>query len=843
MTRFTPFCLLRTVHVRAVCALLFVGSGVALAASTIADTSQREQRIEQLVGAMTLKEKISLLSGDETGFNAPGLERLGIPKIYMADGPVGVRVEHSTAWPVSVAMAASWDTALIERYGVALAEEVLGNGKTCILGPCVGVQRFPLGGRNFESFGEDPFLSSRMAVNYIRGVQSRGVIATVKHYAANDQEWERTRVDSVVDERALREVHLLPFEAAVREAGVLAVMSSYNLVNGKHSSENPHLLTDILKNDWGFNGIVMSDWVSVYSDADAANAGLDLEMPSGIWFGERLLAAVQNGKVSEAVINDKVRRLLRVRFAAGLFEHPTPPVDPSAIQNAQHRALALEMAQRSVTLLKNEGLLPFPKRGLKRVALIGPNAAKARSGGGGSSAVNPWETVSILEGVRRLVGPDVEIVSAEGVSLDPMPTVPVPSKLLRTPDGKEAGLRGEYFNNHDLKGPPAFVRTDAAIDFDFGNGGPDPRLGVDNFSIRWTGTFTPPESRSYLLGTISDDGTRLYLDDKLIVDNWGNHGMVQVVDQVVLEAGKSYAIRIEFYEDGGGAGAQFVWQDPPHPMPQPTIEQAVDTAKNADAVILCVGNSADQESEGLDVRDFLMPKGQEELVRAVSAVNPHTVVVAFGGVPVRAKDWIAGVPAMLAAYYPGQEGGDAVAQILFGEVNPSGKLPFSYIQDRSESPAFGGYQDPGLKALYTEGVFVGYKYYEQHGVKPLFPFGHGLSYTQFEYKNLRVSKTGEWACTVTLDVTNTGPRLGDEVVQLYVGQTSPSVPRPKKELKGFTRVRLSPGETRSVTFNLSPRAFQFYDVDHAAWKADHDSFTISVGASSADIRQTGTAVF
>ncbi len=804
---------------------------------------QPEDQIDALVREMTLPEKISLLSGDSTGFNAPALERLGIPKIYMADGPVGVRVGAATAWPVSVNMAASWDTELIYRYGVALAEETLAKGKTCILGPCVGVQRFPLGGRNFESFGEDPWLSSRMAVSYIKGVQSRHVIATVKHYACNDQEWERTRGDSIVDERTLREVHLLPFEAAVREAGVWAVMSSYNLVNGKHSSENKHLLTDILKQEWGFPGIVMSDWVSVHSDADAANAGLDLEMPKAVWFGNRLLDAVKAGKVSEAVIDDKVRRNLRVRMAMGRFEHPLPPKDVSGVENAEHRALALEMAQESITLLKNEGILPLDKRAVKRIAVIGPNAAKTRSGGGGSSGIFPWHTVSPVQGVRDVVGTGVEIVTAEGVSLDKFAVATVPSSVLRTPDGKEQGLRGEYFTNTDFNGTPAFVRIDPMLDLDFKTRGADPRIGTDNFSARWTGLFTPTETRRYFLGTVSDDGSRLYVDGKLLVDNWGSHGMVQETAAIAMEAGRTYSIRIDYFQEGGDAGVKFVWKDSTKSAPEPTIAQAVEAAKGADAVVLCLGNTALQEAEGADVRDFVMPNNQDELVQAVTAANPRTIVVLYGGVPFRVKDWLPRTPALLAAYYPGQEGGDALAQILFGEVNPSGKLPFSYIQERSESPAFEGYQNPDRKMVYREGVFVGYKYYEKHGVTPLFPFGHGLSYTTFAYKNARVQRTGEWTCTVSVDVTNTGQRAGAEVVQLYVGEKAPPLERPLKELKAFSRVRLAAGETRTVSFDLGPRAFRFYDVGLAGWKADHDTFTFSLGSSSREIQQTCTQQF
>ena len=843
----TSIVFVRTFHRAAVLCLsvvavltmpVFAGADPAPGAASTA-----ESRIEQWLQQMTLEEKISLLGGDATGFNAPGIERLGIPPIRMSDGPVGVRAGESTAWPVSINMAATWDPALIQRYGEALAEEVLAKGKTCILGPCVGIHRFPLGGRNFESFGEDPWLSSRIAVGYIRGVQSRGVIATVKHFACNDQEWERTNVDAIVDERALREIHLVPFEAAVREAGVWAVMSSYNLINGRHASENRILLTDILKGDWKFPGLVMSDWVSVYSTVDAANAGLDLEMPHPVWFGEKLLAAVRAGQVSTQTIDDKVRRHLRARLAMGLFDHPAPAPDPSVIQSGAHQALALEIAQKSIVLLKNDGVLPLRKDAVKRIALIGPNAVKARTGGGGSSQVQPWRRVSPLDGLRRLLGPGVEIVTAEAVNLDPFKPARLPPELLRTPDGRSRGLLGAYFNNPDFAGAPVFTRVDPAIDFDFSIAGPDTRIGRNDFSIRWTGTLTVTQSRKYKLSVSSDDGSRLSVDGKLLVDNWGAHGELALAGEIFLEAGRPYPLKLEYNQLGGDASVRLGWKDPADTTPEPTIAEAVAAAQGADVAIVCVGNTASQEGEGADVRDFLLSGGQDELVRAVAAANPNTIVVLNGGVPFRVKDWLGGVRALVAAFYPGQEGGDALAQILFGDVNPSGKLPFSYIQEKAESPAFAGYQDAGLKAPYREGIFVGYRYYEKNGIAPLFPFGYGLSYTAFRYDHLQVTKTGDWTCAATVEVTNTGGRAGEEVVQLYVGQDHPSLPRPLKELKAFAKVALQPGETRTVTLTLGPRAFQFYDPKAGGWVAGHDGFTIDVGASSRDIRQTARLGF
>ena len=796
-----------------------------------------ETRIDDLLPRLTLAEKITMLSGDKTGFNASGVERLGIPLIRTTDGPVGVRAGSATAWPASVNMAASWETNLIYRYGVALAEEARAKGKNCILGPCVGIHRFPLNGRNFESFGEDPFLSGRMAVSYIQGVQSRNVIATVKHFACNDQEWERNRADSLVDERALREIHLPAFEAAVTEGKVRAVMSAYNLVNGQHCSENKHLLTDILKGDWGFQGIVMSDWVSVHSAAAAATNGLDLEMPKPIWFGAKLLEAIQSGQVSEQTIDDKIRRLLRVRFETGLFENPSPKPDESVVRSAAHRDLALAMAQKSIVLLKNDGLLPLSQDKLKTIAFIGPAANAARIGGGGSSGIRPWEQVSPVAGMKKLLGDRVKIQFAEGVNIDPVKAITVASEFLLTPDGTNHGLLGEYFGNPDFKGKPLFTRVDPKIDFEWTNSiSPDPRLELTDYSIRWTGKLVPPLTQKYYLTITSDDGSRLYLNGKKVVDNWGDHGMSQKSCALNLEAGKAYDVRIEFYQGGGDAGMRFGWRDPRDHTPDPTIAEAVATARGADAVVLCVGNTSDTEGEGSDVADFNMTGKQDELVRSVLQANSNTVVVVWGGVPVLMKPWLPEAKAVVAALYPGQEGGTALAQILTGEINPSGKLPFSYIQERSEAPEFASYKDPGLKVNYSEGVFVGYRYYDQNKIEPLFPFGHGLSYTTFKYKNLRIKKTGPAACQVEFDVKNTGPVAGAETAQLYVGPRRPPVPRPVRELKGFAKIQLAPGETKTIAIPLGERAFEFFDTKKNQWTLAPGTFDVFIGASSRDLR-------
>ena len=800
-----------------------------------------EDRIEGLLRQMTLDEKVALLGGDASGFNGCGVDRLGIPPIRMSDGPIGVRGSGpATAFPAPLNMAASWDPELEFRYGVALGEETTAKGKTCLLGPCVDIGRFPLGGRNFESFGEDPFLASRMAVGVIRGIQSRNVIATVKHYACNDQEWERNNYDVQVDERTLREIHLPVFEAAVNEAGVKAVMTAYNLVNGAHCSENRHLVTDVLKNDWGFQGIVMSDWVSVYSADQAANNGLDVEMPHPVWFKDRLLAAIKDGRVSPAVIDDKVRRHLRVRLQAGLFERPSPQPDESVIHSDAHKALAVEMARDSIVLLKNERLLPLAAGKIKTIALIGPSARTARTGGGGSSQVQPWETVSPQDGLAAMVGDRIQIEYTEGSHIDTFTPVPIPSELLQTPDGKSHGLLGEYFGNPLFEGQPAFTRVDPAISFAYsGDQSPDPRIAATNYSIRWTGRFAAPETRKYRFTVTSDDGSRLFINGELKIDNWGNHGEKTLSCEMPMDAGKTYDLKVEYYQGAGDAVMAFGWRDPADRTPEPSIDEAVRIARKADVAIVCVGNTAALESEGEDVADFKMAGDQDELVEAVTKANPNTIVVVYGGVPVLMKNWLPDAKAVIAALYPGQEGGTALAQILFGAANPSGKLPFSYIQERSQSPAFARYQATDLKVPYAEGVFVGYRYYDKNHVEPLFPFGYGLSYTTFEYRNLKIEKSGAQACVVNVEVKNTGPVTGAEVVQLYVAPKNASVERPIKELKAFAKIMLQPGETRTVSIPLGPRAFQFFHPITKQWTLEPGAFEILVGASSRDVQLKG----
>lgn len=799
-----------------------------------------ERKAEDLLRRMTLEEKISLLSG--TGFETRAIPRLGIPPLNMTDGPVGVRFHKSTAFPASIALAASWDPALASRYAQAIAVEAKAEGRRMLLGPCVNINRVPHAGRNFESFGEDPFLTSRLAVDYVRGVQSERVVACTKHYAANNQEWQRDSISVEVDERTLREIYFPAFKAAVQEGGSRAVMSAYNKINRTWCSENSFLLNDVLKKEWGFRGIVVSDWGAVHSTIPTANAGLDVEMPDGKYLGGGLLLdAVKRGDVKESVVDDKVIRILRVIGWTGLFDDPQTP-DPSAINSAAHKNLAREIAAAGTVLLKNSGqLLPVNLAEIHSIAVIGPNAATARPGGGGSSQVVPFSSVSPLEGITARGGKTLRVRYAQGCVV-PGDIQPVEASVLRPPGGPTGiqGLRGEYFANQNFEGKPALVRVDPQLNFDWGDSFPAPELPKDHFSVRWTGTIVPPETAEYELSIRSDDGSRLYLNGALLIGNWGDHAGETRTQRVTMEKGKPYDLRIDYYENGGGAIMQFGWQT----SVDRWLTDAVDAAKQSDLALVIVGTSGNIESEGFDRTSLDLPLGQNALIEAVLNANPRTVVVLTTGAPVL-MPWVDAVPAIVQAWFGGEQAGPALADILFGDVNPAGKLPVTFLKAWKDSPAFATYPGDG-KTFYSEGIFVGYRHFDKNNIIPLFPFGHGLSYTTFSYAHLAVTPRvtdGKRACDVSMELTNTGTRRGAEVVQFYVTEDRPSVPRPPKELKGFRKIDLAPGEKGTVTLSLDESAFSFFDPAARRWTMNPGTFTIHAGSSSRDLRATGTVTF
>ncbi|MFH0952702.1 MAG: glycoside hydrolase family 3 C-terminal domain-containing protein [Verrucomicrobiota bacterium] len=800
-----------------------------------------ETRVKDLVGRMTLEEKVDLLSG-KAGDCTKDIPRLGIPSLRVSDGPHGLGWGvKATCFPTDLSMAATWNPDLIRQVGVALGQEARASNRQVLLGPCMNIHRTPLGGRNFESFGEDPYLAGRMAVAYVKGVQSQKVGTSIKHYACNNQEWERTTISVELDERALREIYLPAFKAAVQEADPWTLMGAYNKVRGRWCCENKYLLTDILKNEWGFKGFVVSDWGGTHSTVDAANAGLDLEMPGpGEHLNRSLIDAVKKGEVKQAVIDDKVRRILRVIFLAGLFDAPDPKLK-GALATPEHITLARKVAEESIALLKNEGnALPLNRDQIKTLAVIGPNAEVARVGGGGSSTVEPPYAVSPLEGIRKKCGSQVAVSHSKGCT-SPMELKPIVSSMLSPPGATNAehGLRAEYFDNMNLNGEPKVTRIDPEIDFNWGDKSPDPRIPADQFSVRWTGTFTPAMSGAYELGLTSDDGFRLYLDGSLLVDSWVDQAGLTKTAPVTLEAGKAYDLRVEYYENWGGALARFGYI----PSGDEMVGDAVTAAAACDAAVVFVGLSHQFEGEGNDRHNLELPGKQNELIESVVKANKNTIVVVISGTPVNMSRWLDQVPAVVEMWYAGLEGGNAIANVLFGDVNPSGKLPMTFPKDLKDFPSQENYPGANGVVRYAEGIYVGYRYFDTKQVEPLFPFGHGLSYTQFGYSDLKIAYRMDPQgprLGASLNLENTGTREGSEVVQLYVHDVKSSLDRPLKELKAFKKVSLKPGEKKPVTFELGRSALAFYDPARKGWVVEPGAFEILVGSSSRDIRLKGT---
>jgi beta-glucosidase len=714
-----------------------------------------DAEINALLKKLTLEEKVHMIHGN-SAFAAGGVPRLGIPEVMTSDGPHGVRPEQGRNWkppvgaddastymPNNNTLAATWNPALGYAFGTVLGSEANARGKDIILGPGINIVRAPLNGRNFEYLSEDPYLVSQMAVGYIRGVQDQGVSACVKHYAANNQETHRDDIDVNMSERALREIYLPGFRAAVQQGGVYSLMGSYNKFRGTYATENAYLMNDILKGEWGFKGLVISDWGSVHDTQKAMRNGTDLEMgtdlvlmsqgvdqsaaASGVtgqpdlvngsnqslynrfFLADPALAAIKKDPTLLPLLDDKVRRILRVMYATHMLGGPKR--QPGAFNTKAHQATALKVAEEGIVLLKNEGnLLPL-KKSIKTVAVIGANAERANSMGGGSGQIKAKYEISPLQGIRNELGSGVNVTYTPG-----------------------------YTIARDQKADPQLIAQAVAA--------------------------------------------------------------AKAADEVIFVGGSFHGYDYSKWSDNA------------------------------------------YDAEGTDKPDLKMPFGQDELVQAVLAANPRTVVVLLGGGPIEVAAWAGQAKSIVEAWYPGMEGGNALAHILFGDVNPSGKLPFTFPVKLEDAPAMklGEYPStPGdpLKQTYKDDIWVGYRYYDTYQVKPQFAFGHGLSYTTFDYGKLAV-KPGPQSATVTLTVRNTGKTAGSEIVQLYVKDLKSSVKRPEKELKAFDKVSLKPGETKTVTLQLPATAFQFYDEAKKQWVLEPGQFEVLVGSASDDIRQKAT---
>jgi beta-glucosidase len=826
--------------------LVLLPSRAAFAQAPVPSSPEIGRRVEALIGKMTLEEKIDYIGG--TGFAVRAMPGLHLPALEMSDGPLGVRSNTkfpSTTYAAGIGLAASWDPRMAERVGAGIGRDARTRGVHFMLGPGVNIYRAPMNGRNFEYFGEDPFLASAVAVGYITGMQKQGVSSTIKHFLGNNSEFLRHDSDSVIDERTLREIYLPVFESAVKNAHVGAIMDSYNFVNGVHSTQNGYFNTEIARKQWGFQGIMMSDWVATYDAVGAANGGLDLEMPNGAFMNkEKLLPAIRGGQVKEATIDEKLRHVLTTAACFGWLDREQTDLSLSTY-NQENHDVALDAAREGIVLLKNEGsLLPLDKQRTKSILVVGPDAHPAQPVAGGSGRAIPFSTVSILEGLSGYTGTATTVYYERG--LPKMIDFAGSTEFSTAAQSGERGLKLETFSNANLSGPPASTEKVRHINFtgmawedftDFEDamatflGGPKP------WSRRWTGFYIAPEASFYEIAAEfsgESSGYRLFVDDKPLFDNWKTAVALQDHVTLSLSAGphKIVAEVFQTFPIGGRLNVGIVDE-------RKIVSAAAKTlAAKADAVVIAAGFDPDSEAEGAD-RTFSLPFGQEELIRELVALNKHTIVTVTSGGNVDPGDWLDRVPAYLELWYPGERGGTALAEILFGAVNPSGHLPVTFERRWADNPVHDNYYlEPGTnRTVYKEGVFVGYRGYEHNHVKPLFPFGYGLSYTTFKYSHLEVKPAGgsAGAYEVSFDVSNSGARAGADVAQVYIAEAAPTVPRPPKELKGFSRVELAPGETKRVSVALNPRAFTFYDVSGKHWHADAGKYSVEVGRSSEDL--------
>jgi beta-glucosidase len=826
-------------------------------------------RVDALIEALTVDEKASLTAGLDL-WAVPGVPRLDIPDVGVTDGPNGARgrtlpgpeAQPTTCVPCGSALGATWDPEIVRAVGVLLAQETRAKGCHVLLAPTVNIPRSPLAGRNFECYSEDPLLSGQLAAAFIDGVQSQDVATTVKHFVGNDAEFERYTMSSVIDERTLREIYLLPFEYAVRQGGALGVMTGYNRLNGMWCSEHRELLTEILREEWGFEGFVLTDWYGVASTVGSHQAGVDLEMPGpGRAYGPALADAVRQGSVGSDALDEQVRRLLSVFDRLGALDHKEtePPARP---EPARRATVAGQASAASIVVLKNTGILPLPP-GLGRLAVIGPNADQAVIMGGGSAGVEPDHRTSPLEALRARLGDRVTVVHEPGVDLARA------TAILRLP------LVAEYFGALECGGPQVH-RADLHATELTHLGPPVPAL-EGAFSVRAIGIYRPLETGRYLFTLTHVGRARVILDGTVVLDGFATSpprgssfmglGSEEMTHEVDLEGGRDVELVIEY--DTLGAHGLFAFRVGCRWLaPADLPERAVAAAAEAEMAIVVVGTSNEWESEGFDRQTLALPADQDDLVRRVAAANHRTVVVVNTGAPV-SMPWVDEVDAVLQVWFGGQEMAAAIADVLTGDEEPGGRLPVSLPLRLEDTPAYPTFPGERSEQRYGEGLLVGYRWYESRQIDVTFPFGHGLSYTTFSLGQPLLSApdftpgpdvTSGDDLVVTVPVTNTGSRAGTEVVQCYVAPPTGELFRPAKELKAFGKIRLGAGETANVTLVLTGRSFAHWDPGtaettrlrarmplggmikkaagpdlQARWRIDPGRYTLHIGRSSADI--------
>ncbi|KAF7953333.1 hypothetical protein EAE96_006544 [Botrytis aclada] len=806
--------------------------------------------VEDVLSKLNNMEKVSLLAGTDWWHTA-AIPKYNVPSIRVSDGPNGVRGTRffngitAACFPCGTALAATWDTKLLHRAGVLMGEEAKAKGAHVILGPTINMQRSPLGGRGFESFSEDPVLSGIGAAALVNGIQETGVQATIKHFVCNDQEHNRNGVNVIITERALREIYLLPFQLVIRDSKPALFMSAYNKINGTHVSENPRILKDILRGEWGWSGCVMSDWWGTYSTTGAINAGLDLEMPGSTkWRGPMLIQAVSTGKVPQHILDERARNVLNTVNRAADANVPENAEEKTA-DTPETAALLREIAGDSIVLMKNEGsVLPFRKD--KKTFIVGPNAKVATFHGGGSASLAAYYAITPFDGISA----QLESTPSYTVGAYAHKDLPLLDQVLKTDKG-EKGFSFRAYNepptaeDRELADELILTKTELLMmDYQC------PKLKDELWWADVEGFMTAEEDCEFEFGLGVYGTANLYVDGKLVIDNTTKQtrgtmffscGTVEERGVVSLKKGQTYHLKIEFASSqtckldkgnnvlfGPGAirlgGAKIIDADE-------EIARAAELAKEADQVIICAGLNSDWEGEGADREIFGLPLHMNKLISTLTPLNPNTVVVIQSGTPV-ALPFLSTTPALLQAWYGGNETGNAIADVIFGKTNPSAKLPLSFPKRIEDNPAFLSFRSERGRVIYGEDIYMGYRWYEALNLPVLFPFGHGLSYTTFTMSDLNVEKIDK-KIKISVKVKNTGEVSGAEVVQVYIQQQNPSIRRPNKELKGFEKVFLEAGEEKRVEVEIEVKyAAAFWDEVREAWVVEKDAYDVLVGNTS-----------
>ena len=805
-------------------------------------------KLKKVISNLSLEQKVSLLSGFDN-WHTPDIKKYGIPKIKMSDGPNGVRGDSSTkqssaCFPSPILLGATWNEKLIKKIGSATGEEALFKDVDVLLAPTINLHRHPLGGRHFECYSEDPILTSKIACAYVSGVQSKGVAACLKHFAGNDTEYERHLVSSNIDEKTLRELYLYPFEMGIKKAKAKVVMSAYNKVNNIYCSSHDELINKILKKEWKFDGYVVSDWGAALETVENANGGLDLEMPgpAKTW-GKNLVDAVKAGLVEEKKIDEKVKRILTVAKFTDRFNRKR--ISERSIDKKSHRKLIEKTAIEGMVLLKNEDVLPLDRNKISNIALIGPNVKDSQIIGGGSAGLNPHYEIHPLEGVSNFLKDEkVKIHYAKGCHVDKY--LPAFEKDICYVQGKkEKGFEVEFFRGKNFDGEPIERKVLNGNRFwalqgfarEFLDEKERPEL-----SVKFSTTYKPSISGEFEFEVFSIGLSRIKINGKELVDNWSSQKKGEAFfgfacapkrNKIKLTKGKEYLVEVEYEFEGRFPAIQFGCRPPD---PKNLLEEAVKIAKQSDAVVLVVGTNSDWETEGNDRKGLGLPGDQDVLIKKVLAANKNSVLVINTGSPV-SMPWIKSCPAILQTWFPGQEFGNALAEILFGKESPSGKLPTTYPKKLSDTPAYSCYPGKNLQMDYKEKLLVGYKWYEKKKIEPLFPFGHGLSYSKFELKKVSLLKK-KHEIKIKVKLKNIGNFSTFETVQCYLERKAVKADTPKKKLVDFKKLKVTKDKSKKLTLKVSKRDLSEWDVKKSKWEIARGDYVIHVGTSVRDISIT-----